>query len=194
MTHEGVPGTHFAVWAPNARRVSVVGDFNAWDGRRHPMAPARHHGRMGLFLPAISEGAVYKSRDPGPRRRGPAAEGRPRGLRLAARARERLGRAADRRLWLVDRGWMETRADRNARTAPISIYEVHLASWRRRDDGRPISYVEAARELVDYVWEMGFTHIELLRSPNIPSTRHGATSRWAFSRPPIRQRSPARVP
>ncbi|KPQ18502.1 MAG: 1,4-alpha-glucan branching enzyme GlgB [Rhodobacteraceae bacterium HLUCCO18] len=175
MTHEGVPGTHFAVWAPNARRVSVVGDFNAWDGRRHPMRRRGTTGVWELFLPDITEGAVYKYEILGqdgvvqPLKADPVGFGSQHAPENAS-----VVRRIDGYGW-SDGGWMETRADRNARTAPISIYEVHLASWRRRDDGRPISYVEAARELVDYVWEMGFTHIELL-----PISEHPFDASWGY--------------
>jgi 1,4-alpha-glucan branching enzyme len=168
MTHEGVAGTHFAVWAPNARRVSVVGDFNAWDGRRHPMRRRGTTGVWELFLPAIAEGAVYKYEILGhdgviqPLKADPVGFGSQHAPENAS-----VVRRIDGYGW-SDVEWMEARADRNARTAPISIYEVHLASWRRRQDGRPISYVEAAAELVEYVSEMGFTHIELLPISEYP--------------------------
>jgi len=175
MAHEGVPGTHFAVWAPNARRVSVVGDFNAWDGRRHPMRRRGTTGVWELFLPGIGEGAVYKYEILGhdsvvqPLKADPVGFGSQHAPENAS-----VVRRIDGYGW-SDAGWMEARADRNARTAPISIYEVHLASWRRRDDGRPISYVEAARELVDYVSDMGFTHIELL-----PISEHPFDGSWGY--------------
>ena len=170
MTHEGSEGTHFAVWAPNARRVSVVGDFNHWNGRLHQM---RHRGATGvweIFLPGVEEGAAYKyellgpSGEALPLKADPVGFGSEHAPSNASVVRDIRGYG-----W-HDAGWMETRAGRNDRSAPISIYEVQLGSWRRRmnEGGRPLSYREAAEELVDYAADMGFTHLELLPVSEYP--------------------------
>jgi 1,4-alpha-glucan branching enzyme len=174
MRHEDVAGTDFAVWAPNALRVSVVGDFNGWDGRRHPMR-RREGGIWELFLPGIGEGALYKYEIVGP-------DGTPQPLKadpVGFGAEHTPGTASVVRdlggYGWSDGDWMATRGGRTAPTAPVSIYEVHLASWRRKENGRPISYVEAAGELVDYAAEMGFTHIELL-----PVSEHPFDGSWGY--------------
>ena len=170
MTHEGVKGTHFAVWAPEAKRVSVVGDFNDWDGRRDVMRKRGATGVWEIFLPDIGEGTVYKyeilSRDGHvlPLKSDPVGFGSQHPPENASVVRDISGYG-----W-HDQEWMTRRQAHNSRTAPISIYEVHLASWKRDVDqnGRPISYQEAAEELVDYVSDMGFTHIELMPISEYP--------------------------
>ena len=169
-THEGASGTHFAVWAPNARRVSVVGGFNFWDGRRHQMRKRGTTGVWEIFLPGVLEGAPYKYEILGadgtvqPLKADPVGFGSEHAPSNASVVRDIAGYGWD------DRAWMDARAARQAREAPISIYEVHLGSWRRRWDegGRPLSYKEAAVELVDYAAEMGFTHLELLPVSEFP--------------------------
>nr|WP_132951848.1 1,4-alpha-glucan branching protein GlgB [Rhodovulum bhavnagarense] len=175
--HEGVAGTHFAVWAPNARRVSVVGPFNGWDGRRHPMRRRGATGVWEIFLPGIGEGEVYKYEILGadgvlqPLKADPVGFGAEHPPATASMVRDIAGYG-----W-HDGEWMAARAAHNARTAPISIYEVHLGSWRRRveDGNRPLSYREAAEELVDYVHDMGFTHIEFL-----PISEHPFDGSWGY--------------
>ncbi len=166
--HEGVQGTSFAVWAPNARRVSVVGDFNLWDGRRHVMRRRGATGVWEIFIPGIGDGAVYKYEIVGahgavmPLKADPVGFGSQHPPENASVVRDISGYG-----W-SDTGWMDKRAKNNSRTAPISVYEVQLGSWRRKDHGRPISYIEAATELVAYVKEMGFTHIELMPISEYP--------------------------
>jgi 1,4-alpha-glucan branching enzyme len=168
--HEGTPGTHFAVWAPNARRVSVVGDFNHWDGRRGVMRRRGATGVWEIFWPQVGEGASYKFEIIGhdgitqPLKADPVGFGSQHPPETASIVRDIRGYG-----W-KDGDWMAMRAGRNARTAPISVYEVHLGSWRRRygEGGRPLSYREAAHELVDYAHDMGFTHIELLPISEFP--------------------------
>ncbi|MDF1871910.1 1,4-alpha-glucan branching protein GlgB [Vannielia sp.] len=167
--HKKLDGVHFAVWAPNARRVSVVGEFNQWDGRRHPMRRAGETGVWEVFLPGVGEGALYKYEIVG-------AEG---GLALKADPvgfgsqhppeKASVVRDIEGYGW-KDAGWMAERAERASRASAISIYEVHLGSWRRRydDGGRPLSYKELARDLVGYAKFMGFTHIELLPISEFP--------------------------
>lgn len=167
LTHEGVPGTVFAVWAPSAAAVSVVGDFNFWDGRRHPMRPRGTTGVWELFLPGVGEGAIYKYQIRGadgalqPLKADPMGFGAEHPPRTGSVVRDIAGYGWD------DGDWMVARAARNDRRAPISVYEVHLGSWRRKA-GRRLSWVEAATELVDYVVEMGFTHIELMPVSEYP--------------------------
>jgi 1,4-alpha-glucan branching enzyme len=170
MEHEGVPGTHFAVWAPSARRVSVVGEFNHWDGRRGVMRRRGATGVWEIFWPGVGEGAHYKYEILGesgmmqPLKADPVGFGSQHPPETASVVRDIRGYG-----W-KDGDWMATRAGRNARTAPISVYEVQLGSWRRRygEGGRPLSYREAAEELVDYAHDMGFTHIELLPISEYP--------------------------
>ncbi|EPX76093.1 1,4-alpha-glucan branching protein GlgB [Salipiger mucosus] len=168
MVHEGTPGTHFAVWAPNARRVSVVGNFNWWDGRRHPMRRRGATGVWEIFLPGVGEGAHYRYEILGPdgqlqpRKADPVGFGSEHPPANASVVRDIRGYG-----WSDD-AWIETRASHHDRAAPISVYEVHLPSWRRKENRRPISYVEAAEELVSYVKDMGFTHIELMPISEYP--------------------------
>ena len=170
MTVDGVAGTAFAVWAPNARRVSVLGDFCDWDGRRLPMRKRHECGVWEIFVPGVGAGDRYKFEIR-------AASGALLPLKVdpCALAAERPPRTAsvvaapDRYTW-HDGGWLERRGAANSHQAPISIYEVHLGSWRRvpEDGGRSLSYRELAEQLVPYVAEMGFTHIELLPITEFP--------------------------
>ena len=167
--HQGVDGTHFAVWAPNARRVSVVGDFNNWDGRRHQMRRAGDTGAWEIFLPGIGDGTAYKYEIIGANgaqlfKADPVGFGAQHPPEKASVVRDIAGYG-----W-KDRKWMDSRETANRRDAPISIYEVHLGSWRRRydDGGRPLSYKELAVELVEYATDMGFTHLEFLPVSEFP--------------------------
>ncbi|MFN4131152.1 MAG: 1,4-alpha-glucan branching enzyme, partial [Paracoccaceae bacterium] len=167
ITHEGVQGTHFAVWAPNAERVSVVGDFNIWDGRRHPMRRRGATGVWETFVPGLGEGATYKYelRGPGgqmlPLKADPVGFGSEHPPANASVVRTISG-------VFQDGDWMETRQSRQNVEAPISVYEVHLGSWRRAPGDRMLSYIELAEQLVDYAADMGFTHIELLPISEYP--------------------------
>ena len=170
IEHEGVKGTHFAVWAPNARRVSVVGDFNLWDGRRHQMRKRGVTGCWEIFVPEVGEGIAYKYEIIGvdgttqPLKADPVGFGSQHAPENASVVRDISGYGWD------DEKWMKERGGRQARTAPISVYEVHLGSWKRVWDqgGRSLSYKELATELVDYVADLGFTHIELLPVSEYP--------------------------
>ena len=175
LVHEGVDGVLFAVWAPNARRVSVVGDFNGWDGRRHVMRKRLGSGIWEIFLPDIAEGAVYKYEIAGgdgkllPLKSDPygfAAEVRPKTASRVARV--------DSFAW-SDGAYMAGRAATDARRAPMSTYEVHLGSWRRREDGTFPSYDELAEQLIPYARDMGFTHLELL-----PVSEHPYDPSWGY--------------
>ncbi|NBZ95386.1 MAG: 1,4-alpha-glucan branching protein GlgB [Proteobacteria bacterium] len=175
-TLEGIKGTSFAVWAPNAQRVSVVGDFNFWDGRAHMMRRLGESGIWEIFIPGVDEGDHYKFEIRGPQgavslKTDPYGFFAQHDLRTACLVTD-LGRYA----W-SDGEWMEKRSQRNAYAEPMSVYEVHLGSWRRRpeDKDRPLSYLELAEELVAYVTEMGFTHVELL-----PVMEHPFDGSWGY--------------
>lgn len=165
-----VAGTRFAVWAPNARRVSVVGDFNAWDARRHVMRRCGGTGVWELFVPDVADGAPYKYAMIGadgqdlPLRADPIGFGSQHPPETASIVRDISGYG-----W-KDAPWIKTRAALQKTDAPISIYEVHLGSWKRIWDegGRPLSYKEAAVDLVGYAKDMGFTHIELMPISEFP--------------------------
>jgi len=170
MEHEGAQGTHFAVWAPNARRVSVVGDFNAWDGRRHVMRRRGGTGVWEVFIPGAGDGAAYKYEiigadgSPQPLKADPVGFGAQHPPETASVVRDIRGYG-----W-KDADWMDRRAKSNQRDAAISVYEVHLGSWKRIWDqgGRPLSYKEAALDLVNYARDMGFTHLELMPVSEYP--------------------------
>ncbi len=170
MTHEGVPGTHFAVWAPNARRVSVVGDFNGWDGRRNPMRKRGATGVWEIFMPGLGEGEAYKYELLGPdgallpQKADPVGFGAEHPPRTASVVRRLDGHG-----W-GDGAWMSRREALHRIDAPISVYEVHLGSWKRvpEDGARPLSYLEHAEQLVGYAKDMGFTHIELMPVSEFP--------------------------
>ena len=165
---DGVAGTSFALWAPNARRVSVVGDFNDWDGRRHPMRFRHGVGVWEIFLPGVAQGALYKFELLGangallPLKTDPyafASERPPATASLVARAGKESWR---------DAPWLERRERVNRRDAPIAIYEVHLGSWKRADGNRYLTYRELANDLVPYAAGMGFTHLELMPVSEFP--------------------------
>ncbi|HRK42760.1 MAG TPA: 1,4-alpha-glucan branching protein GlgB [Gemmobacter sp.] len=167
LTHEGAEGVHFAVWAPNAERVSVVGDFNIWDGRRHPMRRRGATGVWEIFVPGLPEGTVYKYeiRGPGgamqPLKADPVGFGSEHAPKNASVVRVIRGP------W-DDAAWMDSRAAAHRIDAPISVYEVHLGSWKRAPGDRMLSYLELADQLVSYAAEMGFTHLELLPVSEYP--------------------------
>lgn len=164
---DGVAGTHFAVWAPSARRVSVVGDFNNWDGRRHAMRRVGVTGVWEIFLPGVGEGDLYKY-EIAPQagaaflKADPVGFGAQHPPETSSVVRDISGYGWD------DDAWMESRGAAQSRDKPISIYEVHLGSWRHTEDGRRLSYKELANELVDYAQWMGFTHLEFLPITEFP--------------------------
>ena len=172
---EGIDGVHFAVWAPGARRVSVVGPFNDWDGRRHPMRARGRTGVWEIFLPGIGEGTVYKyeirSRDGTvqPLKADPLGFGAEVPPATASIVRDLSGFS-----W-SDEAWMGGRGERQRIDSPVTIYEVHPGSWRRREDGSFLSYRELAETLVPYARDMGFTHLELL-----PVSEHPFAGSWGY--------------
>jgi 1,4-alpha-glucan branching enzyme len=169
---DGVPGVAFSVWAPNARRVSVVGDFNAWDGRRHAMR-VRGNGFWEIFVPAVNEGDKYKFEILGSQGELLALKSDP----VAFGAELRPGTASI----VVDSGSIRqpcaAPANCNALDVPISIYEMHLGSWRRRpnEENRWLTYRELADELPAYIRAMNFTHVEFL-----PVTEHPFDASWGY--------------
>jgi 1,4-alpha-glucan branching enzyme len=169
---EGVTGVRFALWAPNARRVSVLGDFNQWDGRRHPMRLRHNAGVWEIFIPHVAEGDLYKyeilsgtgellaqKADPYAR----AAQFRPQTASIVAKPLQ------------FPRKLTDQRAAANRREAPMSIYEVHLGSWRRSKNGGFLNWDELAQTLPAYVADMGFTHVELL-----PISEHPFDGSWGY--------------
>ncbi len=167
---DGVDGTAFAVWAPDAQRVSVVGDFNSWDGRRHPMRLRRECGVWELFLPAVAAGACYKyeiraqdgqvlplKADP----YGFAAQLRPASASIVCQLPKAVTRA--------------NVASASKLNAPVSIYEVHLGSWQRADDGGFADWQRISETLIPYVCDLGFTHLELL-----PVSEHPFDASWGY--------------
>jgi 1,4-alpha-glucan branching enzyme len=168
-------GVHFAVWAPSARRVSVVGDFNGWDGRVHPMRALIPSGLWEIFIPDLGTGDRYKFEVV-------TAQGH---LLLKADPYGRYFERPPRTASIVrdasgytwgDADWVEARAGKSAwLRAPMSIYELHLGSWRRGEHGRYLTYRELAETLVPYVQEMGFTHIELM-----PVMEHPFDGSWGY--------------
>lgn len=175
MELEGVAGVHFAVWAPNARRVSVIGQWNGWDGRVHAMRLRRDIGTWEIFIPGIGASEAYKFELVGangerlPLKADPFAfrsELRPQTASVTSPAiAHEWTDEAHREFW--------RRAD--ARRQPISIYEVHAGSWQRRDDGTFLSWDEMADRLIPYVVDMGFTHIEFL-----PISEHPYDPSWGY--------------
>ncbi|HEV2643595.1 MAG TPA: hypothetical protein VGT98_12845, partial [Candidatus Elarobacter sp.] len=166
---DGVRGTRFAVWAPNASRVSVVGDWNDWDGRAHPMRLRREAGVWELFVPGVEPGARYKYELLGPNGALLPLRADPFAFRSEMRpGNASVGEAPSAYAWSDD-AWLNVRGPKQRRDAPIQIYEVHLGSWKRipGEDDRFLTYRELAEQLIPYVAELGFTHIELL-----PITEH----------------------
>ncbi|NEX21439.1 1,4-alpha-glucan branching protein GlgB [Thiorhodococcus mannitoliphagus] len=171
---DGVSGIQFAVWAPNAERVSVVGDFNAWDGRTYPMRVRGGSGVWELFIPGLEPGGYYKYEirdrashihikiDPYAQ----AFQERPQTAGILA--------AVSEFRW-SDEDWMAARKDSSWQHRPMSVYEVHLGSWRRDENGNFVNYRILAKEIADYALKLGFTHIELL-----PVTEHPLDASWGY--------------
>ena len=158
---EGVTGVRFAVWAPNAQRVSIVGDFNFWDGRRHAMQVLGGSGIWELFVPGIDAGTLYKIEIR-------THDGRvmlksdPYGLQMQLRPETAsIVNSLDAYEW-HDANWLEQRRHQQAHKSPVNAYEVHPGSWRKHADGRYYSWKELAEQLIPYVQDMGYTHIELM--------------------------------
>jgi 1,4-alpha-glucan branching enzyme len=174
-TVEGVQGVNFAVWAPNAERVSVIGSFNGWDNRTHAMSLRGPSGIWEIFIPNLVEGTHYKyavkSRFMGYE----VDKADPYGFYAEMRP------STDSRVWDIDKyvwgdsDWMAARKERQSLDAPLAVYEVHLGSWKRGPDNGFLSYRDLAHQLVDYVKELGYTHIELL-----PISEHPFDGSWGY--------------
>ena len=174
-TIDGIEGVLFATWAPNAERISVVGDFNDWDGRQHPLRVRGGSGLWEVFIPGVklnalykfeirnrTSGAVFLKADP----YGQAFELRPQTSSIVKPASDYK--------W-QDNDWLNKRAHWDWQAAPMSVYEVHLGSWRRGWAGEFLNYRELAHQLVDYVKPLGFTHIEVL-----PISEHPLDDSWGY--------------
>ncbi|HJV50594.1 MAG TPA: 1,4-alpha-glucan branching enzyme, partial [Noviherbaspirillum sp.] len=177
MTISGIAGTRFAVWAPSAQRVSVVGDFNLWDGRRHPMRLRHEAGVWELFIPRVGAGERYQYEILGP-------DGNLLPLKAdpVARATETPPStvsvvASDTPFHWSDEAWMASRAKRQRPDAPLAIYEVHAGSWLRimEEGGRSLNWHELGDRLIPYAQGMGFTHIEFL-----PIMEHPFGGSWGY--------------
>ena len=171
---DGVPGIAFAVWAPNARRVSLVGDFNHWDGRRHPMRVLGASGVWELFVPGVGDGALYQFEllDAGGN------------LKLVTDPFGNLFELPPKHAAVVwnnqkfawtDDEWMRQRRESNPLRRPMSIYEIHLGSWKRRSGWEALGYRELAGPLIEYVRQLGFTHVEFL-----PVAEHAYYPSWGY--------------
>src|SRR6266478_4929950 len=183
MMVDGVPGVRFAVWAPNARRVSVVGDFNTWDGRRNPMRLRHEAGVWEIFVPRLAPGALYKYELLGPDGAALPLKADPVAWRVEPPPATGSVVADPAPFRWSDEVWCAERARRQAPDAPISIYEVHAGSWLRHPDGRSPGWSELAERLVDYVARMGFTHVEFL-----PVMGHPFGGSWGYQ--PLSQFAP----
>jgi len=177
LTVDGVAGVAFAVWAPSARRVSVVGDHNFWNGRAHPMRSLGASGIWELFIPGLKAGARYKYEIVGPHDLSPFLKTDPCGLHFE-RAPHHAAIVTDlsTHVW-HDETWLARRRESDPHRQPVSIYEVHLASWRRvpEEGNRVLSYREIGEQLAAYCKNMGFTHVELM-----PPAEHPFDGSWGY--------------
>ena len=182
MSHEGVEGTHFAVWAPNAKRVSVVGEFNRWDGRRGLMRRRRDAGIWEIFVPEVGPGMAYKFEIVGPDGEMQPLKADPFAFRSELRpSTASIVTDAPAHDWGDDRH-RDYWAKADPRREPLSIYEVHAGSWQRDEHGDFLSWDEMANRLIPYVVGMGFTHIEFMpisEYPYDPSWGYQTTGLYA---------------
>jgi 1,4-alpha-glucan branching enzyme len=175
LTHAGVHGTRFAVWAPNAERVSVVGDFNRWDGRMHPM---RTHGSSGvweLFIPDIGAGALYKFEIRNRHSGAVMVKTDPYGFAFEKRPGTAARICAEDSYQWADHTWMLQRSEADWLHAPMNIYEVHPGSWKKPHGGEFFNFRELAAMLLPYMQDMGYTHIELM-----PVSEHPLDESWGY--------------
>ena len=171
----GIKGVRFAVWAPNAERVSVVAEFNRWDGRVHPMANRGSSGVWELFIPGIVADALYRfeirNRDSGEI----LVKTDPYATAFELRPSTAARTPSSTQYRWQDGGWMARRATWDWLHAPLNVYEIHAGSWKRHPDGRFYTYRELAQHLIPYVLEMGYTHIEFL-----PLSEHPLDESWGY--------------
>lgn len=174
-TADGIQGVLFAVWAPNAGRVSVVGDFNRWDGRCHPMRSLGGGGVWELFIPELDAGTFYKFELLNRASSEVLVKTDPYGQQFEHRPKTAAVVVGKNTYTWQDNGWMAARAKHDWLHQPMSIYEVHLGSWKRDEHGHFLNYRDIAVQLVEYVKNLGFTHIELL-----PITEHPLDDSWGY--------------
>jgi 1,4-alpha-glucan branching enzyme len=170
----GIGGVEFAVWAPSARSVSVIGDFNGWDRRYHAMRVLGSSGVWEIFIPGLMEGELYKFEVKG-QNGNYHDKSDPYGVEMEVRPRtaSRVN-FLDGHEW-HDEDWMERHRSLDASRAPLAVYEVHLSSWRKTETNGWLTYTDLARELADYVVEMGYTHVEFL-----PVMEHPLDASWGY--------------
>jgi len=171
---DGVPGASFAVWAPNAQRVSVVGDFNGWDGRCHPMRLLGVSGVWEIFIPGVGERALYKY-EIKDAHGALALKTDPYGFYFEPAPKNASIIWNNRKFAWSDEVWLKRRAGVNPFRSPMSLYEVHLGSWRKKSLAESLNYRELAGPLIDYVRKIGFTHVELL-----PVSEHAFYPSWGY--------------
>jgi 1,4-alpha-glucan branching enzyme len=178
MEIDGIKGVHFAVWAPNAKRVSVIGDFNHWNGKKHPMKLLGDSGIWEIFIPVLDEGELYKFEVKSKYRGYKEQKADPFAFFFEVRPKSAaiVYNIENKHKW-QDAEWMEMRRKRNWFESPVTIYEVHLGSWMRvpEEDNRFLTYRELADRLIPYVKGLGFTHIELL-----PVSEHPLDASWGY--------------
>ena len=173
-TLDGVAGASFAVWAPNAQRISVVGDFNHWDGRCHPMRSLGPSGVWEIFIPGVSEGVHYKYEVR-------SLQGRiglktdPYGFFFETPPKNASIVWNTRKFSWTDDAWLERRQKQDALRSPLSIYEIHIGSWRKKAVGESLGYRELAAPLVEYLLQRGFTHVEFM-----PVAEHAFYPSWGY--------------
>jgi 1,4-alpha-glucan branching enzyme len=175
VIHQGVAGTRFAVWAPNAERVSVVGDFNQWDGRINPMRVRGSTGVWELFIPHLEAATLYKFEIRNRHSHAILTKTDPfaREFELRPGTAAKIAKPSQHK-W-QDAAWLNKRANHDWLHAPFNCYELHVGSWRRKDGNHLLSYRDLAAELVPYLVDMGYTHIELL-----PITEHPLNESWGY--------------
>lgn len=172
---DGITGTLFATWAPNAERVSVIGDFNQWDGRCHPMRIRGGSGVWELFIPGVDPGSLYKYEILN-RQSGQVLEKiDPYSQQYEYRPATASITADTTQYQWQDQDWLATREEDTWQHSPLSVYELHLGSWQRDEHNKFLNYRELAHRLVDYIKPLGFTHIELL-----PITEHPFDGSWGY--------------
>ncbi|WP_040726118.1 1,4-alpha-glucan branching protein GlgB [Thiomicrorhabdus sp. Kp2] len=171
---DGISGVQFAVWAPSAERVSVVGDFNGWHGLRHPMRVNGGSGVWELFIPGLQEGDIYKFEIRNHQTGHCFTKTDPYAVSMEHRPKTGCVIYESKHQW-NDQAWSKKLAEFDWQKSPINIYEVHLGSWQRTDEGGFLNYREIAHRLVEYVKWMGYTHIELL-----PISEHPLDESWGY--------------
>ena len=173
-TIEGLAGTSFAVWAPNARRVSVVGDFNQWDGRRHAMRLLGASGVWEIFIPGIGEGAHYKY-EIANRHGRVVLKTDPCGFFFEVPPKNAAIVWNNHKFKWTDAAWMAKRRRGDPLRSPLSIYELHIGSWRKKSKAESLGYRELAAPLIQYVKDLGFSHVQLM-----PIAEHAFYPSWGY--------------